>query len=62
MNLISCDTCGIVLDKNKLDFPEDIKLEDGSIDTSKAIWVNSEYFAYLGCPVCGGIIINYDQY
>lgn len=61
MNLISCNNCGIVLDKDRLDFPEDIKLEDRSIDSSRATWTGEEYFAYIRCPVCNNSIIDYES-
>lgn len=38
MNLISCNNCGVVLDKNKLKFPEDILDDELSIDPAKAIY------------------------
>ena len=52
MNLISCDNCGIVLDKSKLKFPEEIYHDDGSVDLEKAIWFNRDYKPYVLCPVC----------
>lgn len=52
MNLISCDNCGVVLDVNKLDFPDDLILEPGITDMSKAIWIGDKYVSYINCPVC----------
>jgi RNA polymerase subunit RPABC4/transcription elongation factor Spt4 len=53
MNLTSCDNCGVVLDKDKLQFPKDITRDDGTIDTSKAVWDGDGYVAKVSCPVCG---------
>jgi hypothetical protein len=60
MNLISCDNCGVVLDKDKLQFPKDITRPDGTIDTSKAVWDwdGDEYVAKTTCPVCGEDILQ----
>lgn len=53
MNLISCD-CGVVLDKDKLPFPEDVWTADGSeVDLTKAAWDGDRYTAFVKCPVCG---------
>lgn len=52
MELISCDSCGIVLDAKKLSFPKDIYDDDGNVDASKGIWVHRDYFPYVSCPHC----------
>lgn len=52
MNLISCDSCGVVLDKNKLRFPEDIWTEDGCVDMTKAVWKDKDHKPFVPCPVC----------
>lgn len=36
MNLMSCDKCGVVLDINKIEFPDDICNEDGSVSSENA--------------------------
>jgi hypothetical protein len=61
MNLVSCDECGIVLDANKLRFPENIFLEDGSVDQTKSSWdpVSSQYVPMVSCPQCGFEILNH---
>lgn len=54
MKLISCDSCGVVLDADKLEFPEEVWDEDD-------IWVNQDQFEWDGdtnkacidCPCCG---------
>ena len=52
MNLIACDGCGVVLDKNNLKFPKDIYLECGKIDTAKGEWNGDDYVPFVECPVC----------
>lgn len=57
MNLISCDGCAVVLDLDKINFP-DIELENGDIDTTKAVWVDRTYKPFVNCPVCKGQIVQ----
>lgn len=52
MNLISCNKCGVVLDQNKLNFPSDIYLDDGSVNMEKAAWDGDDYVPKVDCPVC----------
>ena len=58
MNLISCDECGVVLDKNKLKFPTSKYMDDGTIDHSKSTWRNGEYLLFVKCPVCMAEILD----
>lgn len=60
MNLISCDGCGVVLDKNKIIFPLSGYDEDYGIDDSKAAYNcdTSAYHVYEPCPVCGYKILG----
>lgn len=59
MNLISCDSCGVVLDASKLKFPGNIYCAaDYSIDRSKAGFNGEEWVAKVTCPVCGGEILS----
>lgn len=57
MNLTSC-TCGVVLDKDKLDFPCDIYNEEGNLDYELATWDGSDWVVYCKCPVCGAKILE----
>ena len=57
MKLISCDGCGVVIDREKLEFP-DIFDGDGNIDDDKAACLDDEYFPKTNCPVCGEEIIK----
>jgi len=60
MNLISCNGCGIVFDKNKLKFPKDIYADDSSIDNKKAAWNDDEWVPFINCPVCCEKILESD--
>ena len=53
MNLISCANCGVVLDKNRLTFP-DIYDDDGEIIRGTAEWDSylERFVAITPCPVC----------
>ena len=60
MNLISCDNCGIVLDKDKYIFPEDIYNDEGSVRLELAQWNGDSFVAYIHCPVCDAPILEED--
>lgn len=53
MNLISCNNCGVVFNKNKLNFP-DIWDDKGHIVPGVAKWESSieAYSSFVPCPVC----------
>lgn len=57
-DLISCNYCGIVLDKSKLKFPKNIYLKDGSVDLTLAEWHGYDYVPYVRCPVCNESILE----
>ena len=57
MNLTSCDNCGTVLDKDKLNFPDENYVWDedaGTIDETKAKYNqrSRDWGVYVPCPVC----------
>lgn len=58
MNLISCDSCGVVLDQDKLTFPTEEELfdENGTMLTDKAAWTGMGVSPIIPCPVCGNPI------
>jgi hypothetical protein len=56
MNLRSCDNCGVVVDIDKVPFPDDIYAPDDTIDDTKAIWIDREFVPYIRCPVCNNEI------
>lgn len=55
MNLISCDNCGIVIDKEKIPEPdmwqEDIYGEE-EINANRAVWDGNDYIPIFPCPLC----------
>jgi predicted Zn-ribbon and HTH transcriptional regulator len=63
MNLISCENCGVVLDKDRIKEPDmyDDHDEDGtSINKDRAVWYNRDYVPAIQCPVCK-VQIVYDN-
>lgn len=58
MKLISCDTCGVVLDGDKLNFPDEIYTYDGSIDDKLAVWNGDSFVPKVQCPVCHADILK----
>jgi len=59
MKLISCDSCSVLLDGDRIDFPsERLIKDDGSVDPDTARWNGQEYVAYVPCPVCGEDILE----
>jgi len=54
MNLISCDSCAVILDKDKLHFAEDIYDDNGSVNDNVAAYNSYSrcYEAFVKCPVC----------
>ena len=50
MNLISCEWCGVVLDKNHLEFPDAYE-EFGNADPN-AVWDGEKHVSTIECPVC----------
>ena len=59
MNLISCDNCGVVLDKDKLKFPEVPDDCDTDIWYNKnAVWYGAGYHPIIPCPVCKNDVVD----
>lgn len=62
MRLVSCDNCGVVLDKDVLNFAreDDIHNEDGSINIWRAGWDSKagEHLPIVPCPVCYQDVYN----
>jgi len=52
MNLKSCNGCGVVLDKDKLQFPTELYDRDMGVDEKRAIWNGDAWVAVVPCPVC----------
>ena len=62
MNLVSCEGCGVVLDKDNLSFPAGKELYcegiDDTFDSSKVVWEDGAYYTIIPCPVCQSPIIG----
>jgi len=58
MKLISCDTCGVVLDRNKLKFPNIYDDVDYYVKSELAVWDDEQFKAITKCPVCKGDIME----
>lgn len=52
MKLKSCDICGVVLDLEQIEQPEDIYDKEGVIIDSLTIWENRDFYPAFNCPVC----------
>ena len=63
MKLQSCDSCGVLLDIDKLIFPDSKHYEraDGSLDESMVTWCGSAWRPFVHCPVCQNKIVE-DSY
>jgi predicted RNA-binding Zn-ribbon protein involved in translation (DUF1610 family) len=58
MNLISCESCGVVLNKEVLRFPTNEQMwneERGEYNPDFATYsqFKRDYVAYVPCPCCG---------
>lgn len=62
MDLTSCSSCGVVLDKRRLDFPIDIENPDGSICGRKGSWNGECFVPFVSCPVCETEILKEEPY
>lgn len=57
IKLISCDTCGVVLNEGKIKFPQSIYKDlTYEIDCTKIAYIEGEFVLKAHCPVCGGEI------
>lgn len=56
MNLTSCDNCGIIMDKDKINFPN--AYSDDGFALSTSVWDGDEFVATVPCPVCGSQIVD----
>lgn len=67
MNLISCSNCGVVLDKDKLNFtdePEDIyEMSEEERNAEGWLWDSDaqRFVAFVPCPVCKNLIQEYGE-
>jgi len=56
MNLVSCDECGVVIDRDKIIFPEVYDHDSQELIYEDAEWNGEDYVAVVPCPVCKGNI------
>lgn len=55
MKIISCNCCGVVLDTDKISFPDLAVLEEEEEGTLKnCVWDGDKFIATIKCPVCKG--------
>jgi len=59
MNLISCENCGGVLDRNRIYEPY-IYGDDDEIIREVAAWDGDAWFPTIECPVCRERIFYHD--
>ena len=57
MKLISCSSCAVILDSDKILWP-DIYLDDGCINEQNAVYYLDEYRPFVFCPVCNKKLIS----
>lgn len=53
MNLTSCNNCGTVIDRDKLQVPDIDELMESDTSQFQAVWVNRTYVPVYKCPSCG---------
>lgn len=51
MNLTSCDECGVVFDRDKIEFPVREYGDDGEV-ADNFTWDGDKFIAFVKCPVC----------
>lgn len=57
MNLISCENCAVVLDKDNIEIP-DIRDDEGVIINDVSQQEGYDFFPVIECPVCKGKIVD----
>lgn len=68
MNIVSCDNCGVLFDKSKLNFPSTIwdydeQTGEDFVIKSAGTWSSQHqiYVPYVNCLVCDGKILDEDE-
>ena len=51
MNLISCNECGVVLDKDRITKPN-VFTPDIEYIQGNSVWDGDKYVSVITCPVC----------
>lgn len=52
MHLISCRGCGVVFNKEALEFPDMWDEEEGTIIEGVGVWTGEKYVSSISCPIC----------
>jgi hypothetical protein len=62
MKIISCKHCGVVVDADRIKFPRNFYLEDGTVDKTKCMWDDylEDYIPATSCPVCNKFGLTYE--
>ncbi|AHX01127.1 hypothetical protein M316_0062 [Nitrincola phage 1M3-16] len=59
MNLISCNSCAIVLDASKMKFPDPCGSSgDELYPDNEYAWDGDYFIPYVNCPCCGTPILE----
>lgn len=58
MKIISCDRCGVVLDQDKLTFPDVYNHDTQEVILDNCLWLDNEYVSVTTCPCCGNKIMK----
>ena len=58
MNLISCNQCGVVINKDRLSFPDIYDHDRMELIEGTYKWNGENETAYVECPVCGEPILE----
>ena len=52
MDVISCNSCGVILDRSKLKFPTMREIEESGWSDENSAWNGYEHTPVTQCPVC----------
>lgn len=60
MNILACESCGVLLDKDVLVFPELVYNNDYELvqDNTFTYFVDNTWTTSVPCPVCNGPVMN----
>ncbi len=58
MKIISCERCGVVLDQDKMNFPDTYNHDTQELIEANCMWNDAlnKYVPVVNCPVCGNKI------
>ncbi len=59
MNLISCNSCGLVYDADRLIFPDlEELMERGAVSDTNSFYDGDKFTPILICNSCGGMLMK----